>query len=190
MVGWSTWAKVTGSDVDALLALHHRAQHEFETFRDAYPAEGGSAARQATYAAAEQAATTLFCYQPLIVHALLQTPEYARVVLNLPGGPVDHGATPDEVDRMIAERMRRASIIYEPCRTVTVLVGEARFAMPSGRPSSYSTRPTTSPASRPASLTPASLSFRSADARSFRYMAGNNVTTSSASKPPPRSRNR
>jgi hypothetical protein len=53
------WAKVTGSDVDALLALHHRAQHEFETFRDAYPAEGGSAAHQATYAAAEQAATTL-----------------------------------------------------------------------------------------------------------------------------------
>jgi Domain of unknown function (DUF5753) len=184
VVGWSTWAKVTGSDVDALLALHHRAQHEFETFRDAYPAEGGSAAHQATYAAAEQAATTLFCYQPLIVHALLQTPEYARVVLNLPGGPVDHGATPDEVDRMIAERMRRASIIYEPCRTVTVLVGEAALRNAVGSPS-YSTRPSTSPASRPASPTPASLSFRSADARSFRYMAGNNATTSSASKPPP-----
>jgi Domain of unknown function (DUF5753) len=128
------WAKVTGSDVDALLALHHRAQHEFETFRDAYPAEGGSAAHQATYAAAEQAATTLFCYQPLIVHALLQKPEYARVVLNLPGGPVDHGATPDEVDRMIAERMRRASFIYEPCRTVTVLVGEAALRNAVGSP--------------------------------------------------------
>ena len=60
---------MTVSDVDALLALHHRAQHEFETFRDAYPAEGGLAAHQATYAAAEQAATTLFCYQPLLVHA-------------------------------------------------------------------------------------------------------------------------
>jgi hypothetical protein len=119
------WARVTGADVNALLALHHRAQHEFETFRDAYPAEGGAAAHQATYAAAEQSATILFCYQPLIVHALLQTPDYARAVLNLPGGPVDHGATPDEVDLMIAERMRRASILYEPGRTVTVLVGEA-----------------------------------------------------------------
>jgi hypothetical protein len=28
-------------------------------------------------------------------------------------------------DRMIAERMRRASILYEPGRTLTVLVGEA-----------------------------------------------------------------
>jgi hypothetical protein len=54
------WARVTGADVNALLTLHHRAQHEFETFRDAYPAEGGAAAHQATYAAAEQAATTLF----------------------------------------------------------------------------------------------------------------------------------
>ena len=128
------WATVTGSDVNALLALHHRAQHEFETFRDAFPAEGGAAAHQATYAAAEQAAATLFCYQPLIVHALVQTPEYARAVLNLPGGPTDHGATPDEIDRMIAERMRRASILYEPGRTVTVLVGEAALRNAVGPP--------------------------------------------------------
>jgi transcriptional regulator with XRE-family HTH domain len=128
------WAKVTGSDVETLLALHHRAQHEFETFREAYPAEGGAAAHQATYAAAEQAATVLFCYQPLIVHALLQTPDYARAVLNLPGGPVDHGATPDEIDRLIAERMRRASILYEPGRTLTVLVGEAALRNTVGSP--------------------------------------------------------
>ena len=35
---------------------------------------------------------------------------------------------------MIAERMRRASIIYEPCRTVTVLVGEAALRNAVGSP--------------------------------------------------------
>lgn len=59
------------------------------------------------------------------MHALLQTPEYARAILALPGGPADHGATPDEIDRMIAARMRRASILYEPGRDITILVGEA-----------------------------------------------------------------
>jgi hypothetical protein len=68
------------------------------------------------------------------MHALLQTPDYARAVLNLPGGPVDHGATPDEVDRMIAERMRRASILYEPGRILTVLVGEAALRNVVGSP--------------------------------------------------------
>ena len=128
------WAEVTGSDVNALLALHQRAKKEFETFRDAYPAEGGAPAHQAAYAAAEQATSTLLCWQPFIVHALLQTPEYANAILNLPGGPVDHGANPDEIDRMIAARMRRASILYEPGRTITILVGEAALRNAAGSP--------------------------------------------------------
>jgi transcriptional regulator with XRE-family HTH domain len=119
------WAKATGVDPHELLALLDRAMHEFQTFREAYPNEGDAGTHRASYAAAEQAATTLFYYQPLLVHALLQTPEYARDLLSLPGGPADHGATPDEIDRMIAERMRRASILYEPGRDITVLIGEA-----------------------------------------------------------------
>lgn len=119
------WAKATKADPAELLALLDRAMHEFQTFREAYPAEGGAAEHQAAYAAAEQAATTLFYYQPLIVHALLQTPEYARALLALPGGPADHGAGSDEIDRMIAHRMRRASILFEPGRDISVLVGEA-----------------------------------------------------------------
>ncbi|MGL5824633.1 MAG: helix-turn-helix domain-containing protein [Nocardioides sp.] len=120
-----SWAKVTDTDPDELFALLDRAMHEFHAFREVYPAEGGAGEHQAAYAAAEQAATKLFYYQPLIVHALLQTPEYARALLALPGGPADHGASSDEIDRMIAARMRRASILYEPGRDITVLVGEA-----------------------------------------------------------------
>jgi hypothetical protein len=118
------WARATGTDADELLALLDNAAHEYRTFRDAYPAAGGPAAHQASYADAEQAAITIFHYAPLIVPAPLQTPDYARAALALPGGPADHGATPDDIDRMIAARMRRASILYEPGRDITILVGE------------------------------------------------------------------
>jgi transcriptional regulator with XRE-family HTH domain len=119
------WAEATSIDGAELLALLDRATHEFRAFREAYPAEGGPSQHQAAYAAAEQAARRIFFYQPTVVHAVLQTPEYARAVLALPGGPADHGATPDQIDLMIAERMRRASILFEPGRELTVLLGEA-----------------------------------------------------------------
>jgi hypothetical protein len=45
---------------------------------------------------------------------------------------MDSGASADEVSRMIASRLRRSAILYEPGREVTLLIGEAalrnRFA--------------------------------------------------------------
>lgn len=41
------------------------------------------------------------------MHGLLQTPAYARDLLHLPGGPTDHGATDDDIDRMVAARLCR-----------------------------------------------------------------------------------
>jgi transcriptional regulator with XRE-family HTH domain len=119
------WAAVTGADIDELVGLLNRASHEFRVFREVLPAVGGIQELQAALAAAEQASTTLFNYQPALVPGLLQTAEYARALLALPGGPAEHGASADEIDLMIAQRMRRASILYEPNRDVVVLVGEA-----------------------------------------------------------------
>jgi hypothetical protein len=50
------------------------------------------------------------------------------------GGAADHGASADEIDRMIAARMRRASILYEPGRDVTILLGEAALRTRIGSP--------------------------------------------------------
>lgn len=119
------WAQSTNADTELLLALHQRASHEYETFRDSYDNEGGPAHHQDAYAAAERAATVINGFQPNIVHGLVQTPDYARHLLRLPGGPGDHGATEDQIDRMVAARMRRAAILYEPGRQVVILIGEA-----------------------------------------------------------------
>jgi hypothetical protein len=119
------WATATKADLAKLLALHERALHEYEAFRDSYDSGGGPDRHQDSYGAAERAATLINGFQPNIVHGLLQTPDYARHLLQLPGGPPDHGATADDVDRMVAARMRRAAILYEPGRQIAVLIGEA-----------------------------------------------------------------
>lgn len=90
-----------------------------------YPEEGGAPQHQAAYALAERAARRIFFYQPTLIHAVLQTPEYARALLALPGGPSDQGASTDQIDLMIAERMRRSSILFEPGRDLTILIGQA-----------------------------------------------------------------
>jgi hypothetical protein len=59
-----------------------------------------------------------------VVLGLLQTPGYASEVLHLPGGPAETTAE-DEIARMIAARLRRQAILYEPAREVTLLMGEA-----------------------------------------------------------------
>jgi transcriptional regulator with XRE-family HTH domain len=119
------WAQATATNPDQLLALYGRALHEYETLRDSYNAEGGPDRQQDAHAAVEHAATLINGFQANIVHGLLQTPAYARNLLHLPGGPKDHGATDDEIDRMVAARMRRAAVLYEPGRQITLIVGEA-----------------------------------------------------------------
>lgn len=119
------WASAAEADDDRLLALHARAMHEYETFRDSYSSEGGPDHHQDAYGEAERAATLINGFQPNVVHGLLQTAAYASTLLRLPGGPADHGATDDAIDRMVAARLRRAAILHEPGREITILIGEA-----------------------------------------------------------------
>ena len=126
------WAHLTGAKLDELITLLERARHEYSTYKTMFAEDGNAAALQDAVAAAEYAAKTIASYQPLLIPGFLQTAEYARALLNLPGGPMDSGATADEIARMIASRMRRAAILYEPGRDITLLMGEAalrnRFA--------------------------------------------------------------
>lgn len=121
----SAWAAETAADVGELLALLKRAQHEHISFQDTFEQPGGPAQFQEALGEADQAATTIAGYQPTIVHGLLQTADYARQMLHLPGGPVDNGASRDEIDQLVAARMRRQAILYEPGRTITLIMSEA-----------------------------------------------------------------
>lgn len=119
------WAHAVGADPDRLLTIRERAAWEYQVFRESFGEEDGPAALQRAYAAAENAATTLFDYHPTSVPGLCQTADYATALLQLVGGPTEHGASEEDVDRMIAARMRRGAILYEPGRDITVLIAEA-----------------------------------------------------------------
>ena len=119
------WAAETQVDVAELLALLNRAQHEHISFQETFEQPGGPAQFQDALGEAERAVTTISGYQPTIVHGLLQTADYARQMLHLPGGPVDNGASRDEIDQLVAARMRRQAILYEPGRTITIILSEA-----------------------------------------------------------------
>lgn len=119
------WATATATDVDELLALLARAHHEYTAFRDIFgPSSAGADGRQTDIATTEQSAKLLYGFQPLIVHGLLQTADYARALLHLPGGPAEAGAGEDEIARMVAVRLSRQAILYEPGRDILVLIGE------------------------------------------------------------------
>lgn len=128
------WADAVGADPSRLMAIQERASWEYSVFRDAFGEEDGAAALQRAYAAAESAATRVFSFHPTVVSGLCQTAAYATALMKLVGGPVDHGASEEDVDRMIAARMRRGPILYEPGRDVTVLIAEASLHARIGGP--------------------------------------------------------
>lgn len=119
------WARATGAKPEEFQALLRRARYEFATSKDKYDEAGGAAANQDLTAAQEQASTLIAGYSPQVIPGFLQTAGYAQAMLTLPGGPTDKGATAEEISRMVASRMRRAAILYEPGKQITLVLNEA-----------------------------------------------------------------
>jgi transcriptional regulator with XRE-family HTH domain len=98
--------KLYGADEaerESLLALsaHGKVSGWWQDYGDSVPAW------MKPYLGLEQAATLIRCYDPQLVPGLLQTPEYARAVFSLPGGPPGERA-----ERQLAVRMRRQEILH------------------------------------------------------------------------------
>ena len=121
----NAWAAATGADAAELLDLLDRARIEYASFRERYVDVAGADQLQDAIGAAETAATRIAHYDPMLIPGILQTADYARELLHLPSGPAQSGATDEEINRMIASRLRRQAILYEPGRDITLLIGEA-----------------------------------------------------------------
>jgi hypothetical protein len=118
------WAGATNADPTELLDLLDRARFEYSTFRERITDLAGVDRLQDAIGAAETAAMRIAHYQPVLIPGILQTADYARELLHLPSGPAHSGASDEEINRMIASRLRRQAILYEPGRDTTVLMGE------------------------------------------------------------------
>ncbi|MGA9308895.1 MAG: Scr1 family TA system antitoxin-like transcriptional regulator [Pseudonocardiaceae bacterium] len=64
-----------------------------------------------------------------MIPSIVQTVAYAREMLTTPGGPVLVGATPDAVEALIAERVKRQALLYERHRQVQIVLGQAALSV-------------------------------------------------------------
>lgn len=134
-------AKQTASqeDLDSWLAAMQvpnetaeALRRELKDIREAYvtwkqQVRTGHRARQEEAIESEAAATTIRAVDIGVVPGLLQTPEYARHVL-LASASL-HGGGQDIPDAVRA-RMRRQQVLFEPGRTIEILMSEAALLHP------------------------------------------------------------
>ena len=77
----------------------------------------------------EQTASRLRCFDPELVHGVLQTEEYARTVLSAGGF-----LAPDVVDQRLAFRMDRARRVLDNRPDLTVILGAGALSRVVGSP--------------------------------------------------------
>lgn len=122
------WASVGGARPEVVRELLSRlaaARTEYATWQENYRRAGGAARKQADIAAMEAQSARIGKYQPAMIPSQLQTIGYARELLRLPSGPSAWGATETEIDEMVATRMRRQEILYQPGKQIQLVVLEA-----------------------------------------------------------------
>src|SRR5712691_8308977 len=122
----SAWAGVTGASPEAasdLLAMLRGARIEYAAWKDAYR-ESGADGVQAGILEIEAGSARVAEFQPAVISGLLQTAEYARELQHLPCGPLSYGRDEDEISRMVAERMQRQQVLYQPGKQVQIVMLE------------------------------------------------------------------
>lgn len=107
-----------------LTDLLARARIEYSSWADLYRT-GSISARQAEIGRWEAEAPIIREYQPAMMPGIVQTVPYAREMLSVPGGTTLTGSTPEQIESLIVERMKRQELLYEPGRQVRIVLGEA-----------------------------------------------------------------
>jgi transcriptional regulator with XRE-family HTH domain len=122
----SAWAGATGASPEVasdLFAMLRGARIEYAAWKDAYR-ESGADGVQAGILEIEAESARIAEFQPAVISGLLQTAEYARELQHLPCGPLSYGRDEDEISRMVAERMQRQQVLYQPGKQVQVVMLE------------------------------------------------------------------
>jgi hypothetical protein len=122
----SAWVGATGASPEAandLLAILRGARIEYAAWKDAYR-ESGADGVQAGILEIEAGSARIAEFQPALISGLLQTAEYARELQHLPCGPLSYGRDEDEISRMVAERMQRQQVLYQPDKQVQIIMLE------------------------------------------------------------------
>lgn len=122
----TAWATATGSAVEPLLALRTRAASRI----DGEPDRGaGAFAQQQDLAALAESCTFLGTFEPAVVPGWLQTSAYMREKAATSLFLADHGMPSKTLGHVIAAKIRRQAILYEPGREFVHVVTEAALRL-------------------------------------------------------------
>lgn len=110
-----------GELVDALAG----ARLDYTPDRDVAP-RSGFVDRQRARRLREATTASIVEYQPSLVPGLAQTPAYARELLGSSLGGLTGIESGDiQIDGVVAERVRRQEMLYDPAHHTEIIVGEA-----------------------------------------------------------------
>jgi transcriptional regulator with XRE-family HTH domain len=122
---WVAAAGQSAETADELAVLLGPAHVEYKEWRDAYRKSGGGA-QQAAYITLEAQSSLIGEFQIAMFPGIIQTSEYAREILSLPSGPAAWGSTPEDIEAMIDNRLRRQEVaLYDPRKKVQIVLCEA-----------------------------------------------------------------
>jgi hypothetical protein len=122
---WATATGASSQDLAELLELLAAARVEYATFGQLYRRAGSPVADQARTTAADAETTRIAGYQPAMVPGLVQTAAYARELLSLPCGPSAAGASAEDIEAIVGERIKRQDVLYQPGKKIQLMMGEA-----------------------------------------------------------------
>lgn len=122
---WITSTTGRNGTLEELLSMLEHARVEYVTWREQFRAAGDPSGKQASIRALEAQAAQISEFRPTFMPGLLQTAEYAKELLHLASGPLDFGGDELEVDRMVAMRMQRQQVLYDPGKHIHFVLLEA-----------------------------------------------------------------
>jgi hypothetical protein len=118
---------------EVLLDMLAAVQAEYLATRDLIQ-RGEYVTRQSVLAELETRAARFAEYQPALIPGLAQTAAYARAMLELPGLGRSQGASDEMIAAVVAGRIRRQDLLYEPGRVIQLIIGEAALLSMPGSP--------------------------------------------------------
>ena len=121
------WVQASGGSDEItaeLLAMLAGARTE-QAFGSVLRGKGGPAAYQERVRAIEERSTRIGEFEVAVIPGILQTADYTRQLVSLPGGLRTWGADDAAIEAMIDARLRRQEILTSSGRRIQFVVGEA-----------------------------------------------------------------
>jgi transcriptional regulator with XRE-family HTH domain len=119
------WADAARADAAPLLELREQAKAEHASWAEQYRRSGGAAGKQVSIGGRYEAADVICKFQPVMIPSQIQTAEYAGELLRSASGPRAWGTSDDDIEAMVAARIARQQILYQPGKRIMLVILEA-----------------------------------------------------------------